>query len=90
MKNELMKQIKDEKLIEKVSYVDFSERFSLSFVLEERCRVELGKLSDVQIKINLMNEILEQKNPPNAYAVVDVSNVEKPTYQTVEADRLFV
>ncbi len=85
----LLEVLEGKDLMERVTYVDFSERFSLSFILDAHTRVELGKLSDAEIKLNLASEILSQKNNPNAYAVVDVSNVEKPTYQTVAAEVLF-
>ncbi|MBQ9796852.1 MAG: FtsQ-type POTRA domain-containing protein [Clostridia bacterium] len=86
----LLGVLEEHALYETVTYVDFSERFSLSFVLEGKCRVEMGKLSEVDTKVRLMKEMLSQKGGAAAtYAVVDVSNPEKPTYARVDAEEIF-
>lgn len=73
-----------------VTYVDLSERFSLSFVLSNSCRIEIGKLADMELKLTCVEEILRQKGGVTAgYAVIDVSNPSKPTYQKIDGEQLF-
>ena len=71
-------------------HVDAAERFSLSFVLSNAVRVEIGALKDMNIKLALLEEEL-RKNPinHNIYAVIDVSNTSKPIYREIAAESLF-
>ena len=76
-------------LFEDVTAVDVSERFSLSFVLDEQYRVELGKIGNIDVKFAALKEILEEKGKQNQEcAVVDVSDVQKPTYRPVDKSEL--
>ena len=76
--------------MENVTYVDFSERFSLAFVLSNSVRVEIGALKDMNVKMTLIEEELRQ-HPinHNIYAVIDVSNTSKPIYKQIAAENLF-
>ena len=88
--NQLLTVLSDSNLLENVTYVDFSNRFSLSFVLSNAVRVEVGALKDMNVKLTLVEEELN-KNPinHNIYAVIDVSNTSKVTYGEIEAENLF-
>ena len=70
--------------------LDFSNRFSLSFVLSNAVRVEIGALKDMNVKLTLVEEELN-KNPVNhnIYAVIDVSNTTKPIWRQINAENLF-
>ena len=87
---ELLDFLAERNLLENVTYVDVSERFSLSFVLSNSTRVEIGHLKDMNIKLTLVEEEL-RKNPldHNIYAVIDVSNTSKPIYPQIGAENLF-
>ncbi len=86
----LLDTLSRKNLLKDVTYIDFSERFSLSYVLNDTCRVEIGKLADIDLKLTCAEEILKQKGGIAAgYAVIDVSNTDKSTYQKITADQLF-
>lgn len=77
-------------LLEDVTYVDFSERFSLSFVLSNSVRVEIGELQEMEKKLKLLGEELQQKPiNHNIYEVVDVSNTSKAIRREIGAEKLF-
>ncbi len=86
---QLLDLLADRNLLESVTYVDFSERFSLSFVLSNSVRVEIGALKDMNIKLTLIEE--ELRNHPidhNMYAIIDVSNTSKPIWREIGAENL--
>ena len=87
---ELLDLFAEQELLESVTYIDASERFSLSFVLSNSTRVEIGALKDMNVKLTLLGEEL-RKNPPNhnIYAVIDVSNTSKPIYREIAPENLF-
>ena len=87
---QLLDALTERNVLERVSYVDCSNRFSLSFVLSNAVRVEIGALNDVNLKLTLLEEEL-RKNPinHNIYAVIDVSNTSKPTWREISAENLF-
>ena len=87
---QLLDFLTDRDLLEKVTYIDFSNRFSLSFVLSNSVRVEIGALKDMNVKLTLLQEEL-LKNPinHNICAVIDVSNTSKPIYKQIAAENLF-
>jgi len=87
---ELLTVLSDNGFLENVSYIDVSERFSLSFVLSDSVRVELGALRDMNIKLTLLKEQLNiHPTDHNIYAVVDVSNTSKPIWREIDAKNLF-
>ena len=88
--SQLLNILSDGNLLADVTYIDFSERFSLSFILSNSVRVEIGTLKDVNVKLTLLREEL-QKNPidHNIYAVIDVSNTSKPIYRQIACENLF-
>ena len=87
---QLLDDLYNHNLLERVTYVDLSNRFSLSFILENTVRVEIGALKDMNVKLTLLKEELN-KNPinHNIYAVIDVSNTTKPIYREISAENLF-
>lgn len=87
---QLLDFLAERNLLENVTYVDFSERFSLAFVLSNSVRVEIGALKDMNVKMTLIEEELRQ-HPinHNIYAVIDVSNTSKPIYQEIDAENLY-
>ena len=87
---QLLDVLIERNLLERVTYVDFSNRFSLSFVLSNAVRVEVGALKDMNVKLTLVEEELN-KNPinHNIYAVIDVSNTTKPIWRQINAEDLF-
>ena len=88
--NQLLDILANRNLLEDVTYIDFSERFSLSFVLSNSLKVEIGTLNDVDNKLTLLSEELKQ-NPinHNIYESIDVSNTSKTIRKQIEAKNLF-
>ena len=87
---QLLDILGERKFLENVTYVDVSNRSSLSFVLSNSVRVELGAQREMNLKLTLLEEELS-KHPldHNIYAVIDVSNTSKVTYGEIEAENLF-
>lgn len=87
---QLLDFLTERNLMERVTYVDSSNRFSLSFILSGSVRVEIGALRDMGIKLNLLQEELK-KHPitGTACAVIDVSNTAKPVWREIDRDTLF-
>lgn len=87
---QLLDFLTERNLMERVTYVDSSNRFSLSFILSGSVRVEIGALRDMGIKLNLLQEELK-KHPitETACAVIDVSNTAKPVWREIDRDTLF-
>ena len=87
---QLLDILGERKFLEDVTYVDVSNRSSLSFVLSNSVRVELGAQREMNLKLTLLEEELS-KHPfdHNIYAVIDVSNTSKVTYGEIEAENLF-
>ena len=87
---QLLDLLAERNLLGEVTYVDFSQRFSLSFILSNSTRVEIGALRDMNIKLTLIEEELRQHPiDHNIYALIDVSNTSKPIYKQIAAENLF-
>ncbi len=71
-----------------VTSLDCSKKYNVSYVLGGSARVELGRVGDMQAKLNLVNTILARKADADACSVVDVSNLQKPTYRVVGANEI--
>ncbi|MBE6601448.1 MAG: hypothetical protein E7637_02940 [Ruminococcaceae bacterium] len=78
----LLEEMNEQGIWERVTSIDFSKKYNVSYVLEGACRVQLGKVSDLSVKFSLVEEIMSRKNHDyQSPAVVDVSNTGKPTYR---------
>lgn len=79
-----------EGLMSHVTYVDVSEKYHISYVLEDRIRVILGSFSDVELKLEMTEQIIGARfENDSPYAIVDVSDLKKTTYREMQsADRL--
>ena len=58
--------------------------------MNRTCRIELGRVSELDTKMALVHEILESKGGLSDCAVVDVSSTVKPTYRVVSAADLLL
>jgi len=69
---------------EQITELDLSKKFSVSYVLEDACRIRIGKVGDMNVKMNLVSQIMTLKAVDfQTLSVVDVSNTEKPTYRAL-------
>jgi hypothetical protein len=87
---ELLDVLSARNILQNVTYVDVSEQFSLSFVLSNSIRVEIGGLQDMDTKLALLEQELS-RDPlkHNIYEVIDVSNTSKTIRKQIEAKNLF-
>ena len=85
---ELVEGLKRAEVLEHVTYIDFSNKFGLSCVIEDTCRMELGDVSSLDRKLERFSLVLAEKNS-SSYAVIDVSDPTKATYRTIDAAELY-
>ena len=86
----LLQKMEEKGILPLVSSVDFSKKYQVSYIMDRVCRVELGKVSELDTKMALVHEILESKGGLANCAVVDVSSTVKPTYRVVSAGDLLL
>ena len=86
---ELLETLDAKGILDEVTSIDFSKKFQVSYVMEGKCLVELGKVAELDTKLMLVDEILETRGGMDTYSVVNVSATDKPTYRVgSEADFL--
>lgn len=84
--DELLQVMEKNDLWDRVTSIDFSKKFSVSYVLQDTCRVQLGKVSNLETKLALVDEILARRGDQgSSFSVVDVSDTAKPTYRPLSA-----
>ncbi len=73
-----------------VTLLDCRQKYRVSCVLSEACRIEFGKVDEMADKLTAAEEILARKGGLGSeFAVIDVSDLQKPTYRPVTADALY-
>lgn len=83
---ELIDALAEDSILSSVTSLDFSKKYSVSYVMENACRVEVGKVSDMSAKLAMVSEILTLKGGVGAaLSVIDVSNLQKPTYRVLSS-----
>ena len=81
---ELLESLEKGSVLSRVSSVDVSKKYNVSYVMDGCCRVELGKVGDMSLKLTLVDEILARKGGTDGrQAVVNVSDLTKPTYRAL-------
>lgn len=81
---ELIDTLEKEGVLPDVTSVDFSKKYSVSYVLSDTCRVEIGKVSQIETKLLIAEQILQTKGGATAaLSVLDVSDLQKPTYRVL-------
>ncbi len=83
---ELIGFLEAQSLIGRVNLLDVAEKYHVSFVREGTIRIVLGKTSDLAEKLDMVETLLSGKD--GGCAVVDVSDLSKPTYRPVSAEDL--
>ena len=80
--NELIDVLEKNGTLASVTSLDVSQKYSVSYVMDNTCRVEFGKVGDTAVKLSLIGEILSRKGGiGETLAVIDVSDPQKPTYR---------
>ena len=79
----LLDTLEKAEVLDRVTALDVTSKFRLSYQTEGGCRVELGKAGELSTKLALVQEILDRRGEESA--VVDVSDPQKPTYRRVDS-----
>lgn len=88
---DLMQSLKQSGRFDDVVSIDCARKFGVSYVRGDRFRVELGAVSDMETKLELVDLILERKAGDDAtFAVVNVSDLKKPTFRAVGTPELLL
>ena len=88
---DLLDTLTEEARIGRVTSIDFSKKYGVSFVLDGRCRVKLGKVGNLGTKLATVDEILSMKGESeNIFSLIDVSDVQKPTYRVLSSADLLM
>ena len=89
--HQLCDALRECEVLGNITYIDFSDRFAVSLVLSDHFWIELGKVSDVELKLRLVEETLKKKEASGVdlsleYATIDVRDPkEKTVYHSVES-----
>lgn len=88
---ELLDRLAEEGRIERVTSIDFSKKYGVSFVMDGRCRIELGKVGGLASKLATVDGILSIKgDSATVFSVIDVSDLTKPTYRVLPSSELLM
>lgn len=88
---DLIDSLKEANRYEGVVSIDCSKKFSVSYVREDRFRIELGAVTDMETKLELVDLILERNaGDIDTCAVVNVSNPKKSTFRAVGTTELLL
>lgn len=83
----LAESLEENGLLPYVTSMDCSRKYDVSFVLNDSFRLQVGKVSDMDAKLQLADRILAQKQGDGAaYVTLDVSNLQKSTYRVLSAE----
>ena len=89
--NELIHILDAVGVLPSVTSIDCSGKYSVSYVMNESCRIRVGRVADMEQKLEIVNGILEIKGDVGgASAVVDVSDLKKPTFRLIEGGELLM
>ena len=70
-------------LLPYVTLLDGAQKDNVAFVIGEKCRIEMGKKDALDLKLALAQDVLlELGVDEGTFAIVNVSNPQKPTYRT--------
>ena len=87
--NGFLDALKAHGVMDKVTYVDFSNKLALSCVFGDQIRLELGALTEVDKKFEKLASVLSRQGSMEGYAVIDVSNPSEATLRPIEASALY-
>lgn len=86
---EMFDFLEEEALFSDVTELDVAKKYNISYVVNDRCRITLGKPTDLFVKHGVAAKILSEKGTSaDRWAVVDVSDLQKPTYRALASAEL--
>ena len=85
----LLSKLEEEDILRRVTAIDFSQKFQVSYVVRDACRIKLGKVDRLDIKLELVDEIIAKSSEEDEYVIIDVSSTETPTRRVVSKEEFF-
>lgn len=82
--------LEDQGIKSRVDLLDASDKFNVICTVDGCYQVVLGKVGELESKMEIANEIISLKNGKDPYAVIDVSDVKRSTYRPIEKSELMV
>lgn len=80
---ELLNELDRNGLYKRVTYIDFTKKYNLTFYLDGIIQVELGTSEELDRKMGMLLEILS-RNPSDRRAVINVRNPSEGRYRNLE------
>ena len=78
-------------VLSSVSFLNLASKYHVSYVMNQSCRVNLGRVTDLEDKLATVRGILEMKGDLGGLgAVVDVTDLEKPTFRPLGESELLL
>ena len=77
----LLDTLDEKESADRITTVDASQKFNLSFELEGNCRVILGSAENLETKLERADQILAEKHSVGGYAEINVSDLKNTTYR---------
>lgn len=88
---ELISYLDAKDLFSKLSEINVEKKYNISYVLSDSCRITVGKINDLAIKHQTAEKILQEKGENAAlWAIVDVTDLQKPTYRALTSAELLM
>ena len=88
---ELIDALETNGVLQEVSFLDCSSKFNASYVMNQTCRVNLGRVDELGDKLRVVDGILQMKGDLGGMsAVVDVADLRKPTFRLVGGSELLL
>lgn len=89
--NTLRTALRERGLEASVTSMDFSKKYSVSYVLDGSCRVEVGSVEKLELKLKMVDEILSRQGEGiDERYVVDVSDLGRPTYRPLSTTEMLM
>lgn len=85
---ELLAVLEEQNILDRVTYIDFSNKLYLSCVFGDQIRLNFGSMADMDHKLEEFGRILRKKGS-DEYAVIDVSVKGQESYRVVQKDELY-
>ena len=85
----LLSKLEEEDILRRVTSIDFSQKFQVSYVIRDTCKIKIGKVDRLDIKLQLVDEIIAKSSEDDEYVMIDVSSTEKSTRRVVSKEEFF-
>lgn len=81
--DDLLTALNEHGLVSRLTNIDFSKKYNLTFVLNDIIEVEFGTSEDFDKKTEMLVEILS-RNPSDRRALINVRNYDEGRYRALD------